>query len=122
MGLDEDQGRKAKGLHQVFSTGVDQGGEASGWGLHQGPRGAESEATAGVQRSWPECVSLPRFKHDGVLLPEFFISLPGKELVGIRGSWGGGGLLNHRYFTVSVTKGRMRQGMRSTSSEHLSGF
>ena len=69
MGLDEDQGRKAKGLHQVFSIGVDQGGEASGWGLHQGPRGAESEATAGVQLSWPECVSLPRFKHDGVLLP-----------------------------------------------------
>lgn len=33
MGLEEDQGRKAKGLHQVLSTGVDQGGEASGWGL-----------------------------------------------------------------------------------------
>ena len=90
MGLDEDQGRKAKRLHQVFSTGVDQGGEASGWGLHQGPRGAGSEATAGVQLSWPECVSLARLKHDGVLLPEFFISLPGKELVGVRGSWGGG--------------------------------
>ena len=92
MGLDEDQGRKAKRLHQVFSTGVDQGGEASGWGLHQGPRGAGSEATAGVQLSWPECVSLARLKHDGVLLPEFFISLPGKELVGVRGSWGGGAI------------------------------
>ena len=27
MGLEEDQGRKAKGLHQVLSTGVDQGGQ-----------------------------------------------------------------------------------------------
>ena len=44
-----------------------------------------------MQPSWPECVSLARLKHDVVLLPEFFISLPGKELVGVggggRGAW-----------------------------------
>ena len=91
MGLEKDQGRKAKGLHQVLSTGVNQGGVASGWGLCQEPRGAGSETTAGVQPSWPECVSLARLKHDGAAARVLYLPTR-KGAIRSKGGLRGGGL------------------------------
>ena len=72
-------------------------------------------STAGMNLSWVGHCS--RLEDDGMLIPEFSISLPGKELAGSKRS-----LLNHRCFIIKRTPGETKQRMRNRSSKHLSGL
>ena len=101
-GLDQDQDKN--------DTSYASGREATSFPeLRVGPeprtgvwkiRSDNSEPpTAGMASSWQEPFLWSRLQCDVVLLPEFSMSPPGKELSGV------GGLLSHRCLTVSMIQG-----------------
>ena len=102
MGLDKDKDKKK--MLVLCQGGKPPPFQTSAWGLHRGPGVAQSDVnpeppTAGMEPSWQEPSLLCRLQCDVVLLPEFSMSLPGKELLGA------GGLLNHRCLSVRMTQG-----------------